>query len=224
MAKAVPSHRELFLEHIPLKYLHSVLRALYDCYEAADEACDTVFERPEKVNIRPFYRRAMIEGSLREIARSFPEVTAEARRSPKSGWNHTIVTCGRAAFTQNSASHPDEVVRPSAFRLLYAGRDKQRYLFPDLEEKESPRDSIVYGILIHGQSTNSPIFPAFARIVFPKEDLNSYWPGDVDLFAQFPDVVREKTERLFADHPTVERVEEPVPELRDTSLRTEERA
>ncbi|MCX7424146.1 MAG: hypothetical protein NTW96_00680 [Planctomycetia bacterium] len=191
-----------------------VLRALFDCYEAADERCQTDFDRPEAANLRPFYRRALIESQLREVAASFPEITATARRSPASGWNHTLVLCGRIALTQNAVGGPEEIVQPSLFRQRYAARDNQRYLFVELEPEEPPPDSVLYGILIHGQANEGVVFPGFARIVFPKEDLQSYLPGQIDLFREFPEVVRTKTEGLFEDATNLEQIAEPEPELR----------
>lgn len=203
-----------FWRHMPRVYLERVLRSLFDCYEAADERCHTEFDTPEVGNIRPFFRRALIEGQLREIAAAFPEIAAQARRSPASSWNHTLVICGRVAMTQNAAGGPDEIVRPSLFRQMYAARDNQRYLFPEMEPQAPPPDSVLYGILLHGQSSESPIFPGFAMIQFPREDLQSYWPARIDLFEEFPEVVRAKTEGVFRDAATVEHVSAPEPELR----------
>ena len=202
----------------PRKYLEEVLRTIFNCYETSHEYCQNFFEISESANLRPFYRRALIEGQLRDAAAPHKEITASARRSPSSGWNHTVVMAGGVAFTQNSAGDPDHVVRPSQFRQLYACRDNQKYLFAELEPADPPPNPVIYCILIHGQSGESPIFPAFARIVFPKEDLLSNWPGQIDLFAEFPDVVRKFTEGKFEDA-TAEQVAEPVPELKTTRLR-----
>jgi hypothetical protein len=122
-------------------------------------------------------------------------------------------------LTQNAVGGPEEIVRPSLFRKMYAGRDNQRFLFPELEPEKAPPDSLLYGILIHGQPEGSAVFPAFAKIVFPKEDLESYWPGQIDLFQAFPDVVRAKTERPFGTATNVEQIAEPQPELRSVARR-----
>lgn len=202
----------------PRKFLEDVLRTIFNCYETSHEHCQNFFEISESTNLRPFYRRALVEGQLRDAAAGYKEVTAAARRSPASGWNHTVVIAGNVAFTQNSASDPENVVRPSLFRQLYACRDNQKYLFAELEPPAPPPKTLLYGILIHGQSEDSPIFPAFVRIVFPKEDLLSNWSDQIDLFAEFPDVVRSCTEGKFED-PIAEQVAEPAPELKAKELR-----
>lgn len=202
-----------FWNHVPRQYLERVLRALFDCYEAADERCQTDFARSEAVNLRPFYRRALIEGQLREIATSFSQIEATARRSPAGPWYHSLVICGQVAMTQNAVGCPDEIVRSSLFRQMYAGRDNQRYLFPELAPAELPSVPMLYGILIHGQFDQSPIFPGFAVIRFPAPDLQNYLPGRIDLFQEFPEVVRSRTEGLF-ENQGIEQIAEPEPELR----------
>lgn len=203
-----------FWNYMDRKYLERVLRSLFDCYAAADERCQTDFEKSEAANVRPFYRRGLIEGQLRDLAGEFPTLSATARRSPASSWHHTLVISDRVAFTQNALGDPDGLVRPSLFRHMYAANDNQRFLFPELEPEAPPPDSVLYGILVHGQSDESATFPGFAKIVFPKDDLKSYWPGNVDLFAEFPEVVRSKTEGLFEVQTGVEEIAAPQPELR----------
>mgnify|MGYP001492496030 CR=1 FL=1 len=202
----------------PRKYLEDVVRMIFNCYATSHEHCQNFFEISESTNIRPFYRRALIEGQLRDAATGYKEVVASARRSPSSGWNHTVVIAGNVAFTQNSASDPENVVRPSLFRQLYAGRDNQKYLFAELEPPAPPRKASHYSILINGQSEDGPMFTALARIVFTKEDLLSNWADQIDLFAEFPEVVRSCTEGKFED-PTAEVVAEPTPKLKIKELR-----
>jgi hypothetical protein len=171
-----------------------------------------MFASSESANLRPFYRRSLIEGQIREIAEPYPEIQASARRSPASGWNHTLVICGRVALTQNAAGCPEEVVRPSLFRQMYAGPDNQRFLFREMEPEEPAPDSVLYGILIHGQSVESAILPAFARIVFPKQNLKENWSQQIDLFEEFPQVVRARTLGAFEAEPV--HISEPEPALR----------
>lgn len=218
-----PEHLTIFLENMPRDYLAGALRTLFDCYEASEDQCDATFQRSEAVNLIPFYRRAMIEQQLREVAGSFPGIRAEARRSPSSGWNHTLVLSGRAALTENAVGHPDGLVRPSLFRMMYAGKDNQQYLFPEMQPLPSPPDSIVYGILIHGHS-ESCVLPCFAKIVFPREDLQSNLPGEIDLFREFPEIVRARTVGAFEDQDGIEQVAEPKPQLRTDSMRASEGA
>ena len=209
---------QAFKAAFPRKYLEDILRAIFNCYETSHEHCQNFFETTESTNLRPFYRRAMIEGQLRDAAAAHKTVTAVARRSPASGWNHTLVLADNVAFTQNSAGDPDQVVRPSLFRQLYACRDNQKYLFAELEPEDAPPNPVLYAILIHGQSEESSIFPGFARIVFPKEDLLSNWSGHIDLFAEFPEIVRLCSTGKFED-PKAEEVAEPKPELKKKQVR-----
>jgi hypothetical protein len=219
MSNQPPELVQFFWNHFPRKYLEQVFRSVFDCYEAAYDHCETHFERAEAGNVLPFVRRAMIEAQLREIARSFPEIAATARRSPESAWNHTLVICGRVALTESTVSQPEENVRPSIFRQQYSARDNVRHLFPEMEPDEPAPDSMLYGILLHGRSEQGSNILGFARIRFPKENVDGYQPGSIDLFQEFPQVVLARARRAASDQVAVEQIPEPVVELRTDQLK-----
>jgi hypothetical protein len=210
-----------FLNYFPRKYLEQVLRALFDCYEAAYEHCETHFEPPEAANVLPFVRRAMIEAQLREIAQLFPNMTAAARQSPESAWYHTLVMCGRIALTESTVGHPDEVVRPSLFRQQYSSRDNIKYLLPEMEPEAPTPDSVLYGILLHGKSHEGAHKLGFAKIRFPKENVEGYQPGIIDLFLEFPQIVVARTQRSASSEAAVVQIPEPVVELRTDQQKAE---
>jgi hypothetical protein len=194
----------MFWEHVPRAFMESLLRCVFDVYITADDHCGTHFETEEGADIQPFVRRALLEGAIRDVAKGFPSVNAKAVLNATGNWHHTRIICGLVAFTQNALGDPEDVVRPSLFRSMYAARDNQTYLIPELKPAESPPDSLLYGILVHGKSEMSRLFPGFADIVFPKPDLESYYDGRIELFKEFPDVVKAKTSRLFGTEETIE--------------------
>jgi hypothetical protein len=210
----------LFWKHMPRQYLERVLQSLFQCYEAASEHCEHHFAPPEADNVLPFIRRGLIEADLREVAQSFPGITATARRSPESAWNHTLITCGRVALTESTVSHPDEVVRPSLFRQQYSARDNAKYLFPEMQPNAPAPGSVLYGILIHGKSSEGAHKLGFAKIRFPKENVEGYQPGVIDLFLEFPQIV-VAIQRTAESEPAVEQIPEPVVELRTNQQKTE---
>jgi hypothetical protein len=191
----VPERVQRFWAGVPRAFMERVLRSLFDNYKLADEACQE-FEGPERENSRPFWRRALIEGSLRAIAAQFPEQVAAdaARHEDKGFWYHTLVICKNdVALTQNTVPDPDTVVRNSCFRCGYASENNQLWLFPYLAPEQMPSDALLYGIIVHGRSANSPGLPGFAQVRFPRPNLAGYYEETVDLFAEFPEVVQEKT-------------------------------
>lgn len=209
----------LFWNHIPREYLERVLQSLFYCYELAYEHCEDRFARPEAENVLPFVRRGLIEAELREVAGAFPGITATARRSPESAWNHTLVTCGRVALTESTVGHSDEVVRPSLFRQQYSARDNVKYLFPEMQPNAPAPGSVLYGILLHGKSSEGAHKLGFAEIRFPKENVEGYQPGIIDLFLEFPQVVVARTQRTAEG--AVEQIPEPVVELRTDQQKAE---
>lgn len=205
------SRTAMFWHFMPRPFMESIVRVLFDVYVTSHEHCENHFEREEGTDIRHFIRRALLEAELRSIAKQFPQITATVELNQSGNWHHTRIICGRIALTQNAVGDPEDVVRPSIFRSMYAAPDNQRYLLPEMKPEVSPPDSLLYGILVHGKSEMSHLFPGFANIVFPKPDLQSYYDGHIELFKEFPATVKAKTVRLFGDE---EKVEPPVPKLK----------
>jgi hypothetical protein len=206
---------QLFWEHVPRPFMERVIRCVFDAYLHADDACQD-FEISERANLRPFYRRALLEKYLRGVAAQFPEqVQAKAARHEDKGfWYHTrIVSNATVVFTQNTVPDPETMVRNSSFRNFYAGPHNQLCLFPDLAPAQLPPDALLYGILLHGRSSESALFPGFAQIRFPTSNLRQYYHAKIDLFEEFPEVVQEKTIGLATQAPPEE--PEIEPELLD---------
>ena len=223
------NYLDLFREHVPRGFLQEVLVTVHDCYADANDQCLAPFEEPEAVNMRPFHRRALIEQSLRKIVKKFGGVTATAERvrvgnGQVGWWYHTLVRCGPVAFTQNTTSEPNELVRASHFRQQYAVTNRQLFLFPDDEATlarnlgQLPEGVRLYGILLHGQSDRAPL-PGFAVIRFPNHDYDAYLPGIVDLFQEFADIVAERRKVLTVAETNVEQVAKPCSQLAARSWR-----
>lgn len=228
-------HLKLFRRYVPHGFLREMLVTVYDCYADAVDHCQSLFEKPEAVNMRPFHRRGLIEQALRKAAEKYSDVSATAERGivGEDGqfgwWYHTLIRCGPIALTQNTVGSPSELVRPSLFRQIYAAANPQLLLFPREETDSVPKQELrplpkgvrLYGILLHGQSDRATL-PGFAEIRFPNREYDGYLPGSIDLFGEFPEVVAERT-RLLTDDTVqadvvqtadVEHVEEPAPQLR----------
>jgi hypothetical protein len=209
-----------FRRDFPTVYLRDCLTGLFEDYLAAAEYCSMHFDTSEAVNLLPFYRRSLVEMRLREIAKQFKQMKAVAEGDASGFWNHTVVTAGDCLMTQSTVRTPLDLVRSSFARRAYAEPDNQKYLFSSLQPATPSLPGFVYGILVHGRDPGERFFPAFAQIVFPRRNLTGYHPGAIDLFKEFPEVVRQCTTGIFEErHDTLERQYEtislPEPELRD---------
>jgi len=201
---------ELFWQDVPRAFAEDVLRAVLAAYKQSANQCFAEFARPEASNLIPFYRRALLEQDLRNAADRHEGVTAEAVKGESNAWFHTRLVSGQVVLTESAVSDPNEVVRPSQFREMYAAPDNRRYLFPEMEPEESSEGSLLYGILIHGRFGQDFTLPAFADIVFPLPDLTGYHPGRIQLFSEFPGIIAKQN-----GFPQSRPVDEPKPKLRN---------
>ncbi|MCI0334190.1 MAG: hypothetical protein L0228_13310, partial [Planctomycetes bacterium] len=121
---------------------------------------------------------------------------------------------------QATVKYPDDLVRPSLARQSYAEPDNQRYLDSSFQPITANRRGFVYGLLVHGREPRERFFPAFAQIVFPNRNLESYFSRRIDLFKEFPEVVRQCTTGIFKERnqnlkQQFEKIDMPEPELRE---------
>lgn len=87
----------IMFEHMPSKFLERLLRAVFAAHKVATEECSANFEGPEADNILGFYRRAKLEGFMRDAA-EMEGVGAHVVRSRLSPWNHTELRSGPGSF------------------------------------------------------------------------------------------------------------------------------
>lgn len=211
---------DIFRRDVPARYLGDCLLGLFEDYLSSAEFCSDRFEKTEAINILPFYRRGMIESRLRECITKHKGMKACVERDDSGFWNHTVITAGDCMITQSTVRNPSENVRSSYARLTYAEPDNQRYLDESFKPVTPSRQGFVYGILVHGREKSEKFFPAFAQIVFPRRNLDGYYSRRIDLFAEFPEIVRRCTSGIFEERrDTLERqyeeIDLPDPELRD---------
>lgn len=211
---------ETFRRDLPPGYLRDLLLGLHEDYLSSAEHCFDTYQPPEAINALPFWRRAAVETRLKDTARAYPALKVVTEKDDSGFWNHAVVTAGDSMMTQTTVQYPGQLVRTSFARLAYAEPDNRRYLSVDFEPATEALKGFVYGILIHGREPREKFFPAFASIVFPKRNLDGYYPQCIDLFREFPETVRQCTTGIFEErHCDLERIcesiEIPEPELRD---------
>ena len=192
----------MFWDFVPREYLRRVLRMLFAAYRQAKASVDERHGPPEAYNLEPMEKRAIIEGQLRDLAVAFPELDAKTIHDRHTNWwNHTRLDCGRVSITQNATSEPEDVVRPSLFREVYAAKNPQKWLvgFEDDAPPPPSPDSVLYGILVHGRDPCNRNELGFAMIRFPTPDLKDWHESRIDLFHEFPEIVAAETRRSQTD-------------------------
>lgn len=184
---------ELTYRHVPEPFFERLLRAVFTAHAVASEDCRSGFEPTEATNLIPYYRRAKVEGYMRDAAAMQQGIEAHVVKAPKSNWYHTELRSGPIVITANSVQAPCGPVEKSEFRLTLA-RDNQLALWDEPEDLVA--DSPLYALLLRSRSQGETDedraryghLPGSAYIAYPTPDLSDY-VHDVNLFEKFPKVV-----------------------------------
>jgi hypothetical protein len=183
---------KIFFDRISLKLTERLLRAVFAAHKVAAEECAANFKKEEAENMLGFYRRAKLEGFMRDAA-DMERVAAPVVRSRLSGWNHTELRSGRVVLTASSVQSPCDLVEEAEFRSTLA-RGNQDVLWPEPGDEPDP-GAPLYVILLHsrsrfmrGEQARHGYLPGSAYIAFPLPDLSGY-AHEINLFDKFPAAV-----------------------------------
>ena len=183
----------VLFRYMPPKFFERLLRAVFAAHRVAAEECAANFKPSETDNILGQYRRAKLEGFMRDTA-DMEGIGARVVRSRLSAWNHTELHSGPVVLTASSVQVPCDLVEEAEFRLTLA-RDNQGVLWPEPGD-EPPADAPLYALLLHSKSRwlhrddqlRYGHLPGSAYLGFPLPDLSGY-AHHVNLFERFPHVV-----------------------------------
>lgn len=218
----------LFGQEVPDLFLRDVTRVVALAYRAADEKVRDEFEEPERRDLFPHHRRAIIERELRGVAARHGLVGTPQKNKKKTS-SFSRVTCGRVIMTASAVRESTEIVRYAEFRLGFA-RSSQRTLFGEAEPVVP--NAPLYAIILHGpgaidrdeegNAIPSTSKPGFVDVVFPApvagtKDKIEYVGGRINLLQRFPEVLAGPSTVV-----TTEQVEFAVePTLRQRVVRKE---
>lgn len=173
-----------FFGAISHDFLKDCLRVLRNDYRGGFESCMSDFAAPEAHDLYPHFRRAMIEGHIKELAKSHGMQASSERNSKRSSF-YTLIASDNIRLTVKSASHPDVKVEDATYRRTYAKAAQLK-----LWGEQPPIETTLYAILLHGPNSFNRAKPGFAHIVFPDESFTEYVER-IDLKDMFPDLARE---------------------------------
>lgn len=168
-----------FFESICPELIEDLMRLTAAEYRTAYDECKMFYPLEEAHDLRPHVRRAKIESKSREIANSYPGVSATSEPNINNTAYHTVIRSGPVLFTINHVNQPSEMVRSADFRTTLA-RDAQLSLLTPY--KPPPVDSPLFAILRHGSSKRTPRRPDFMLVGFPDADCR-YYVCEIDLFS-----------------------------------------
>lgn len=189
-------------QYVPAEFQRRALQGVFTAHQVSAEYVRAEFAPTEAVNLLPYYRRAKLEGYLRDAAER-SGIAAKAVKSPGSGWFHSEVRSGPVVLTASTVQTPCGPVDPSEFRLSLA-EENPLYLWD--EPGDAPADDPpLYILLLHSRSVWSTaeedsrygILPGSAYLAFPAAGLETYL-HTINLFEAFPDVVESYLPREWA--------------------------
>lgn len=180
-------------QYVPAEFQRRALQGVFMAHQVSAEFVRAEFAATEAVNLLPYFRRAKLEGYLRDAAER-SGIAAKAVKSPGSGWFHSEVRNGPVVLTASTVQTPCGPVDPSEFRLSLA-EENPLYLWEepgDVPADEPP----LYILLLHSRSVWSTAeeeeryggLPGSAYLAFPTAGLESYL-HTIDLVEAFPDIV-----------------------------------
>lgn len=171
---------ETFYASFQNNILEAMIKCLFSSYKIAFDNCMKNFPEEEGHDLLPFYRWVQLRTELRGLGGRFRAITTKAE--PNGSSYHIVIDSDRLMLTVSSVDHPTALPRPASYRTAYANQF-QLDIFNPL-----PNDSKVYAVLTHGLKRDDKQKPAFARVVFPSENFESYM-HHIDLFEKFESIV-----------------------------------
>jgi len=192
----------LVFEHFPEDFLRRSLQAVYLAHEVSWRECYAEFASQEAENLLGYYKRAKLEGLLRDVAARYPNLRAVVEKGEGSNWFHTEIHGGPVVMTENAVQKPCALVDAAEFRESLA-RSNQGVLFGGVDDA---RKRPLYMLLLHSRSQWDTVedrrayrhLPGSAYIAFPASDLKSYI-HEINLFERFPDVVVANTPKTWGE-------------------------
>ncbi len=139
------SIKAFFDAAVPLEFQRATVQVVRDAYQEAYEFCAEEFSEPEAHDLRPNYRRVIIERNWRQFASFSDDPNPEAAMNAAGNCNHTLVSVEGVSMTISYADAKLRRVRSAQYRDVYAASN-QRMLFPEMEPPAPPA---VYLILEH---------------------------------------------------------------------------
>lgn len=173
------SIKNTFFEFIHPELIEDFMRLIAGEYRTAYDECKVFYPLEEAHDLRPHVRRAKIESKSREIANSYPGVSATVEPNIHYTSYHTVIRSGPVLMTINHVNQPYDMVRTADFRNTLA-RDAQLSLLAPY--KPPPVDSPLFAILRHGAAKRTPRRPDFMLVGFPDAGCK-YYVCNIDLFS-----------------------------------------
>lgn len=201
---------QFLFDHMPRDLIGRLLGGVFLAHEVSFRHCESEFEAFEAANLVGHYRRAKLEGYLRDAAAMVAGVSATAVKDDQGPWFHTELRSGPVLLSAKTVQTPCALVERAEFRLTRARGNRQLRLWRDPQDMPAA-DAPLYVLLLHTASEWDTAqeykqyghLPGSAFLAFPSADLDCYVHA-LNLFETFPAVVASRLPQEWNDEATVQ--------------------
>jgi hypothetical protein len=178
MIVSVNDLEQIFDEDVPESIQKALIQCLFSAYRVAFEEC-SYFPDEKTRDLRNFCRWVQLRVEMRGLGERFEGVTATVEPY------HTLLIAKRVKLTACSLREADGLIRSAVYRSDYAVNSNLDLFIP---HAPPPDDAYVYAVLLHGIDPTQPNQPAFGKIAFPTQDLQTHL-HEIDLFDRHRELV-----------------------------------
>lgn len=169
---------KMFDAAVPLLFQRQWLQLIRQCYTEADSARNAHgLLKPVADWHLPFLRRALIESQTAELAKRFPSLQVEMRRTKVSAVPYLAITAGPFVITESKVDEPGQLPRDADFRT-----ENSAVNYSLFAEENNTTDPLYF--ILATVPHPSECRPRYARFIFPDSEYSRIY-HDIDLLGRF---------------------------------------
>lgn len=179
--------KAMFLKDVPEPFLSDVVALYRSAYAEAFKQEYRRFAFSEAHDVLGHNRRAIIEGSIRDIAARYPQMKAGVYQNKRRTQYYTEIRSGCTVLTVSCLPYPQSQLRKADFRAQYS-RTLQHSI-GTIQEDTVMADGAVFAVLAHGPLTVNGLKLdwsqlGFAFVGFPTSNFKS-WEGKIEMMSAY---------------------------------------
>lgn len=196
--------KAIFLKDVPTAFLSDVVMLYRAAYAEAFKQEYRRFAPSEAHDVLGHNRRAIIEGSLRDIVARHHGMKASVQQNRRGTQSYTEIRSGQVVLTESCLPYPQSQLRQADFRGQYA-RTLQHSI-GTIQEDTVIEDGAVFAVLVHGPQMAEGlkldwVQLGYAFAGFPTTNFRS-WEGKIEMMTAYGRPLA--TESAAEEHITVD--------------------
>jgi hypothetical protein len=192
--------RKFFDDNVSNEIQEEIVRIIYLAYQ------DTINDLKEQDYPRSYYKdlfgqllRAKIDIYLHQLSKRYSQqIKANIELNKAKNSHHALIISDKIIMTASAVQHETDIPRKAIFRACLAAltqgefdfdEDTNSFTVPYFSHgNESPPNSKLYAIIIHGPADDNRYLPGFIKVAFLDYKMNRLC-ADIDLMKKHREVV-----------------------------------